>query len=213
MQPGVRECGAGGQRGRRDGHDQGFRPGAHPGGARATRRRSRTRGSSPAIRHARCARSTTEWCEQVSEWRSQASRGTPLSEAQLASLRLQVGIRELEHLGLTGGRSGLDETARAELEAEALAELLARADRLLAGRRRRLEFLARLAESGGPLEDVLIEELAEDWGRELTAAVRAGHPGSWGPATTVITQDPRAALPVLPSSPTTRARPGLRRWT
>ena len=138
-----------------------------------------------------------EWCGQVSEWRLQASRGTPLSEAQLASLRLQVGIRELEHLGLTGGWSGLDETARAELEAEALAELLARADRLLAGRRRRLEFLARLAESGGPLEDVVIEELAEDWGQELTASVRAGHPGSWGPATTVITQDPRAALPVL----------------
>ena len=138
-----------------------------------------------------------EWCEQVSEWRSQASGGTPLSEAQLGTLRLQVGIRELEHLGLTGGRSGLGETARAELEADALAELLARADRLLADRRRRLDFLARLADGGGPLEDVLIEELAEDWGQELTAALAAGQPGSWGPAATAITQDPRAALPVL----------------
>jgi len=138
-----------------------------------------------------------KWREQVSQWRSQASGGTPLSGAQLAALRLQVGIQELEQLGLTGQRRRRNETARAEQEARALAELLARADRLLAGRRRRLEFLARLAERGGPLEDVLIEELADDWGQELTAALAAGQPGSWGPAATAITQDPRAALPVL----------------
>ena len=138
-----------------------------------------------------------EWREQVSEWRSQASGGTPLSDAQLGALRLQVGVRELEHLGLAGGRRRLGETAPAELEAGALAELLARADRLLASRRRRLEFLARLAEAGRPLEDVLIEELAEDWGQELTATLAAGHPGSWGPAATATTQDPRAALPML----------------
>ena len=33
-----------------------------------------------------------EWREQVSEWRSQADRGTPLSEAQLEALRRQVGV-------------------------------------------------------------------------------------------------------------------------
>ncbi len=138
-----------------------------------------------------------EWRERVAEWRWQATGGTPLSEAQLAGLRRQIGIGELERLGLTGRRHGPDEAARAEFEAEALGELLARADRLLADRRRRLEFLARLAEGSGPLEDVLIGELTEDWGRELTAALAAGQPGSWGPAAIATTQDPRAALPVL----------------
>ena len=95
------------------------------------------------------------------------------------------------------GAADSDRAARAELEADALAELLARADRLLAGRRRRLESLAWLAEGTGPLDDVLIGELAEDWGQELTAALAAGQPGSWGPAAIAITQDPRAALPVL----------------
>ncbi len=138
-----------------------------------------------------------EWRELVSEWRWQASGGTPLSEARLAALRRQVGVGELERLGLAGRRHGPDEAARAEFEAEALGELLARADRLLAGQRRRLEFLARLAEGSGPLEDVLIGELTEDWGQELTAALAAGQPGSWGPAAIAATQDPRAALPVL----------------
>ena len=138
-----------------------------------------------------------QWREEVSQWRSQATSGTPLSKAQLAILRLQVGIGELERLGLTGERRGLDQAERARFEADALAELLARADRLLAERRRRLEFLARLAEQSGPLDDVLIGELAEDWGQELTAALAAGQPGSWGPAAGAITQDPRAALPVL----------------
>jgi predicted phage baseplate assembly protein len=138
-----------------------------------------------------------EWREQVSRWHWQASHGTPLSEAQLGTLRLQVGTGQLERLGLTGRSDGPDEAARAELEAETLAELLARADRLLADRRRRLEFLARLAEGTGPLDDVLIGELTEDWGQELTAALAAGQPGSWGPAAIATTQDPRAALPVL----------------
>jgi predicted phage baseplate assembly protein len=137
-----------------------------------------------------------EWREQVAEWRSQASDGTPLSDADLKVLRRQVGVAELEHLGLTG-HHGHDDDARAELDARALDELLARADGLLAGRRRRLEYLARLVEGGRPLEKVLAEELTADWGRDLTATLAPGHPGSWGPAATAVTQDPRAALPVL----------------
>jgi predicted phage baseplate assembly protein len=138
-----------------------------------------------------------EWREQVSEWRWQASRGIPLSEATLAVLGSQVGVRELERVELAGRPHEADEAERAGREARALSELLARADRLLAGRRRRLEFLARLAEGSGPLEDVLIGELTEDWGEDLTATLRAGSPASWGPAATAMTQDPRAALPVL----------------
>ena len=206
-----------------------------------------------------------KWREQVEAWRWQADGGTPLSAEQLEDLRLQIGIEELERLGLSGDRREGPHDALAELEADALAELLARteleadalaellaeskgdplaallartrleadalaelvartnleidalaelltharleanalsellarADRLLAGRRRRLEFLARLAEGTGTLNDVLIEELTEDWGEELTAALAPGQRGAWGPAATAITQDPRAALPVL----------------
>jgi predicted phage baseplate assembly protein len=138
-----------------------------------------------------------QWRELLSRWRAQASDGTPLSPEQLEVLRVQVGADELESLELTGPRRGLRNAVRAEYEAAALAELLARADRLLAGRRRRLEFLARLAEAAGPLEDVLIGELEEDWGPELTAPLAAGNPASWGPAAIAVTQDPRAALPLL----------------
>jgi len=145
------------------------------------------------------------WREKVEEWRLQASSGTALSADQLKILRLQIGVEELEHLGLSGERRGAGEAARAELEANALAELLARADGLLASRRRRLEFLARLAEGTGPLDAVLIDELTEDWGSELTAALAAGQPGSWGPAAIAITQDPLAALPVLQLTDSTGA--------
>jgi predicted phage baseplate assembly protein len=146
-----------------------------------------------------------DWREQVEEWRLQASSGTPLSADELETLRLQIGVEELEHLGLSGeGRRGR-KGARAELEANALAEMLARADDLLADRRRRLEFLARLAERTGPLDDVLIDELTEDWGKKLTAPLAVGQPGSWGPAAIAITQDPVAALPVLQLTDSTGA--------
>jgi predicted phage baseplate assembly protein len=145
------------------------------------------------------------WREQVEDWRVQASSGTALSADQLETLRRQIGSEELEHLGLSGERRGAREAARAELEADGLAELLARADGLLADRRRRLEFLARLAERTGPLDDVLIGELTEDWGSELTAALAAGQPGCWGPAAIAIKQDPVAALPVLQLTDSTGA--------
>jgi predicted phage baseplate assembly protein len=137
------------------------------------------------------------WRDQISDWRWQVAPGNPLTDNQVEVLRTVAGIAELRRLRLPGRDYGIDEAERPEHDASALSELLARADRLLAGRRRRLEFLARLAERTGPLEDVLIAELTEDWGRELTAALAAGTPGSWGPAATALTQDPRAALPVL----------------
>ena len=154
-----------------------------------------------------------EWREQVSEWRSQASGGTPLSEAQLESLRLQVGIRELERLGLTGRRRGLDDAAPRRARGRG-AGGAARARRSPARGPTPTARVPGAARGGrGPLEDVLIGELAEDWGQELTAALAAGQPGSWGPAATAITQDPRAALPVLQLADERGRAPGLRRWT
>ncbi|WP_236978787.1 putative baseplate assembly protein [Mycobacterium kiyosense] len=137
------------------------------------------------------------WREQIAHWRTQADHGTPLSTEHLEMLALQVGDDALERLGLGATRRGLRKDIRAELDADALTELLARADRLLAGRRRRLDYLARVAAGTGPLDAVLIDELQQDWGTELTAALAPGQPGSWGPAATAISQDPRAALPIL----------------
>jgi predicted phage baseplate assembly protein len=138
------------------------------------------------------------WRREIEDWRHDALRGTPLSQERLALLRRQLGEHELEQLGLSGDR---DEDAvagaRAERDAEGLAELLAHAGRLLAGRRRRLEALADLADASGPLDEVLIEEVEEDWGPRLGGALAPGRPGSWGPASDALQQDPRAALPVL----------------
>jgi predicted phage baseplate assembly protein len=138
-----------------------------------------------------------DWRRQVEDWQSAARDGTPLSREQLELLSRQVGPEELPTLGLTGPHRERDEADRAQRDADALAELLARAWRLLAGRRRRLAVLARLAEARGPLEDVLISELEADWGEALVAPLSPGQPGSWGPAAVAIAQDPRAALPVL----------------
>ena len=135
------------------------------------------------------------WRRQVEEWLTDAVAGTPLSPEQLDLLRIQVGEDELERIDLAGSPAGRGE-ARAGRDAQALDELLARAGRLLAPRRRRLEALAHLAERRGPLDDVLVGELAQDWGTALTAPLAAGQPGAWGPAADPIDQDPRTALPI-----------------
>jgi hypothetical protein len=142
------------------------------------------------------------WRHELHNWLWRARRGHPLDAEQLRALRGQLGV-ELEELGLTDGDRGErdeDEPARrrrAERDADALEELLARAGRLLAPRRRRLEALARQADASGPLSDVLVDELRDDWGSELTAGLSPSRPGSWGPAAGVLDQDPRAALALL----------------
>ena len=139
------------------------------------------------------------WRREIEDWRHDALRGTPLSQERLAGLRRQLGEHELERLGLgdAGDEEEAGARARAARDAEALAELLALAGRLLAARRRRLEALADLADAGGPLDAVLIEEVEDDWGARLGGALFPGRPGSWGPAADALRQDPRTALPVL----------------
>jgi predicted phage baseplate assembly protein len=140
------------------------------------------------------------WRREISEWRAAAEEGALLSQDQLELLARQVGGEILAELGLTEPRSGEREGApeeRAERQAHALGELLARAGRLLARRRRRLEVLEAIAEASGPLQHGLIEELEDDWGEELTAGLAAGRSGSWGAASAAAAQDPRAALPML----------------
>jgi len=137
------------------------------------------------------------WTRQLERWYAEALRGTPLSAQRREALREQLGERELEEAGLIHAGDYDDASARATQDARGLAELLAQSGRLLAGRRRRAEVLARLAEASGPLDDVLVEELEADWGPSLTRALAPGHPGAWGPAAQALTQDPDAALPVL----------------
>jgi predicted phage baseplate assembly protein len=130
-----------------------------------------------------------EWRRELLEWQAAAVEGEPLSEHRMERLRRLLGEEQLERAGLS--------SSQADVAAIALAELLARSDRLLARRRRRLELLAQLAEASGPLEDVLMAELVEDWGPELTAALAPGTAGASGPAAAALEQDPRAALPLL----------------
>ncbi|MGZ4221160.1 MAG: putative baseplate assembly protein [Solirubrobacteraceae bacterium] len=137
------------------------------------------------------------WRREVTDWMWDAVWGTPLDEHQLETLTRQVGQDELNRFDLIAATLTDDPAVRAEFQADALAELLARADRLLAGRRRRLEALARLAEASGPLADPLLAELQEDWGAELTAPLDRGKSGASGPAAEALVQDPRRALPVL----------------
>jgi hypothetical protein len=89
------------------------------------------------------------------------------------------------------------ETARAERQARGLGQILLAADRLLAGRRRRAEALASMAEMAGPLDPLLLAELVDDWGHELTATLDPGRPACFGPAAGALTQDPRRALAQL----------------
>jgi predicted phage baseplate assembly protein len=140
------------------------------------------------------------WRREVEQWRREADRGRPLDEEQFELLERQLGSGALAAVGMHGRFEGDDANAceeHAHREASALEELLERADRVLAPRRRRLEVLADLADRGEPLEGVLIHELEADWGRDLTAGLLAGQPGAWGPASAGAGQDPSAALPVL----------------
>jgi predicted phage baseplate assembly protein len=153
------------------------------------------------------------WRDEIYWWLIEAVRGTSLSTERRARLRSVLGEDALERFGLVRddhepadenetpdkydtraeGANGL----RAELDAYGLGELLADADRLLAARRRRLETLATMAEGSGPLDAVLIDELAQDWGQELVRGLAADRPEAWGPASGALQQDARAALPVL----------------
>ena len=146
------------------------------------------------------------WRDQIGTWQIEAVRGEPLSNERLQTLRSTLGEEVLEQFGLAREESdadeyeapsGQDDALRADLDAYGLGELLAAADRLLAGRRRRLETLARLAEASGPLEPVLMSELEDQWGEALVRGLAADRPGAWGPASGALRQDPRAALPVL----------------
>ena len=136
------------------------------------------------------------WREQVEEWRRAAQDGEALGERRRDRLRRLLGEDVLAEFGLAGG-----EPEEAGREAEGLGRLLSDAGRLLAPRLRRLAVLAALARSSGPLEPVLLREVADDWGRDLARPLSPHEPATWGAAAEATSQDPRRAVPLLQLAP------------
>jgi len=137
-----------------------------------------------------------DWGHEVEAWRRDTAAGQPLTERQLTQLRRLLGEDALTEFGLAGRKRD-----RGEQEAEGLRHLLLDADRLLAPRVRRLEALADLARASGPLEEVLLREVADDWGADLAGLLSAHQPVAWGPAAAATDQDPRCTMPLLGLAP------------
>ena len=103
------------------------------------------------------------------------------------------GEREPEHAERDAERAAQD--------ADGLRRLLLEADRLAAPRVRRAHVLAALARAGGPISEVLLREVADDWGAELAGALSAHHPAAWGTAAAATGTDGCASLPLLTLAP------------
>ncbi len=149
-----------------------------------------------------------DWRREVEAWRRDAEAGQALSEQRLTRLRRLLGEDALTELGLSGR-----ERDRAGQEAEGLRRLLLDAGRLLAPRLRRLEVLAALARASGPLAQVLLREVADDWGEDLAGPLSPHQPAAWGPASAATSQDPRQALPLLAVAPAGGAGSAQQPWT
>ncbi len=143
----------------------------------------------------RLRRLPADWRREVEEWRRDAQDGEVLSDRQLTALGRLLGEDALAELGLTG-RDHRDQDLAGQ-QAEGLGRLLLEASRLLGPRVRRLAVLADLARASGPLEEVLIREVADDWGPSLASQLSSHHPAAWGPASAATSQDARRARPLL----------------
>ncbi|MDR7275497.1 baseplate J/gp47 family protein [Catenuloplanes atrovinosus] len=133
------------------------------------------------------------WLEQL--WR-RVREGDRLRPRDLAALELIFGPDALESCGL-GHRPE-----------RALRELLARFDRLLAGKLRRLAALRARADNGEVLTSDYAWEIAQSWGPRYAGGLHPGDPRLAGPARGALVQDPARALPAL-----TVTGPGGLTWT
>jgi predicted phage baseplate assembly protein len=133
-----------------------------------------------------------DWRREVEGWRRDAEGGQALDEHRLSRLRALLGEDVLTEFGL-GDRP----RDRARHEAAGLRRLLLDASRLLAPRLRRLAVLAALARASGPLDEVLLREVADDWGAELARLLSAHQAAAWGTADAATSQDASQALPLL----------------
>ena len=140
-----------------------------------------------------------DWRHEVEGWRRDAQQGEVLSDRQLSALRRLLGEEVLAEFGLSG--RGHRDRDLAGQQAEGLSRLLLEASRLLGSRVRRLAALADLARASGPLGEVLIREVADDWGPDLAGRLSSHHPAAWGPASAATSQDARRARPLLALAP------------
>ncbi|WP_218952281.1 putative baseplate assembly protein [Amycolatopsis anabasis] len=122
------------------------------------------------------------WLDRV--WR-QVRGGERPTDAQLAALTALFTAEVLDEVDLE------------EHPERALAELIARFDRLLAGKLRRLAALTRRARAGEVLGADAVWEIGESWGADHADGLDSADPLLSGPASAAVAQDPRAALPAV----------------
>ncbi|MCX9189996.1 putative baseplate assembly protein [Carbonactinospora thermoautotrophica] len=129
-------------------------------------------------------------------WR-QVEGGTALTRDQVAELTTLFGAA-----ALAGERS-----------AGALRELLARRERLLAAKLRRLAVLTARAQAGTVLDADVVWEIAQSWGDRYAAGLHPEDPVLAGPASAALRQDPRAALPAVTVTQLEPQSPEPPAWT
>ncbi|MFF3328189.1 putative baseplate assembly protein [Streptomyces sp. NPDC002888] len=128
--------------------------------------------------------------DAVAEMYRRVVAGGPLRPDDLALARTLWGRQAVADSGLERAR----DTARRRA---ALVLLRSRSAALLARRTDRLARLAARARDGVPLDADTAAEVAAAWGAGLAAGLDPADPRVAGPASTALTQDPRAALPHL----------------
>ncbi|TDC24599.1 putative baseplate assembly protein [Streptomyces sp. 8K308] len=117
-------------------------------------------------------------------WRA-AEDGHPPGRAERAELTTIFGAETLEALRFD------------RHPAHALRELLARRERLLAAKLRRLDVLVARAGAGGVLDRYVVWEAAQSWGDRYVDGLDPDDPRLAGPAAAAVVQDPRDALPAV----------------
>ncbi|GAB7045629.1 baseplate J/gp47 family protein [Catenuloplanes indicus] len=115
---------------------------------------------------------------------------------------------EIEALELIFGPDALESCGLRHRPDRALRWLLARFDRLLAAKLRRLAVLQARADNGEALSADYAWEIAQSWGAGYAEGLDPADPRLAGPARGVLAQDPTRALPAL-----TVAAPGGQVWT
>ncbi|GAA3113054.1 hypothetical protein GCM10010449_39140 [Streptomyces rectiviolaceus] len=140
-------------------------------------------------------------------WSPPHPRPADLAAAQARHLR-GLAVRARELLRDLHQQAGIDDGGRDLLEAlfgpsglsdpHRAARLLARFDRVLAAPLRRLEALARRADSGYVLDpDEADWEIRRTWGARAAGGLHPANPSLHGPASTALRPDPREALPAV----------------
>ncbi len=146
---------------------------------------------------ARLERIPDELADHLRELWTSAYGGLVPNAAVLDELRIIFGRAELVRLGLVPPRPGARHPLTAAQAAPALARLLARHRWLLRGTLRWLADLVHRTRAGLPLGSDGVDEVRDVLGARFATGLAGDDPARYGPATVALTQDPRAALPVL----------------